>query len=144
MATEIAKIESAIKLIIDDAIERGVISNAHLQIQEPIHNEGFSHSFQETRAHDILDSMAKTFKERNAVYGDNYKMVGHLMQTLHPTGFVQSTVENHELGHLWSLLIVKLSRFAISGLTHKDSIHDLAVYAAMIEAILTNRRQDAD
>lgn len=88
---------------------------------------------------EILSEMAKTFKERNAVYGDNYKMVGQLMQVLHPTGLVQSTTQDHELGHLWSLLIVKISRFAISGLLHKDSIHDAAVYCAMIESILTER-----
>lgn len=97
----------------------------------------------ETKPHDILAEMAQTFKERNAVYGDNYKMVADLMCTLHPNGFNQLSNQDHELGHLWSLLIVKLSRFAISGLTHKDSIHDLAVYAAMIEAILTNREKNA-
>ena len=85
--------------------------------------------------------MSKTFKERNEVYGDNYKMVGELMKVLHPEGFNQQSEEDHELGHLWSLLVVKLSRFAISDLKHKDSIHDLAVYAAMIEAILTNREE---
>lgn len=94
---------------------------------------------EDVRPHDILQSMATTFKDRNAIYGDNYKMVGELMEVLHPEGFTQLTKEDHELGHLWSLMIVKLSRFAISGLTHKDSVHDLAVYCAMIEAILTNR-----
>ena len=34
---------------------------------------------------------------------------------------------------------LNLSRFAISNLTHIDSIHDDAVYAAMIEAIIINQ-----
>jgi hypothetical protein len=38
--------------------------------------------------------------------------------------------------HLFELMVVKLTRFANSGLTHQDSIHDLAVYAAMVESIV--------
>ena len=49
----------------------------------------------------ILQDMATTFKERNKVYGDNYKTVG-----------------------------------INTNLTHRDSIHDAAVYAAMIESLI--------
>ena len=38
--------------------------------------------------------------------------------------------------HLFELMVVKLTRFANSGLTHQDSIHDLAVYAAMVESLV--------
>ncbi|WP_211257020.1 hypothetical protein, partial [Xanthomonas pisi] len=37
-------------------------------------------------AADILDAMAATFRERNAVYGDNAVMVGQVMQVLFPNG----------------------------------------------------------
>jgi hypothetical protein len=33
-------------------------------------------------------------------------------------------------------MIVKITRFANSDLNHKDSIHDAAVYAAMVESLL--------
>jgi hypothetical protein len=33
-------------------------------------------------------------------------------------------------------MIVKITRFANSGLKHKDSIHDAAVYAAMVESLI--------
>jgi len=92
-------------------------------------------------AADILGEMAETFRERNKVYGDNFRRVGHVLQALHPQGVTQNTALDHELFHLWSLLIVKASRFAVSGLTHEDSIHDLAVYAAMLESILKERKQ---
>lgn len=93
----------------------------------------------ELRGHDILEQMANTFRERNAVYGDNYKMVGKLMEILHPDGVVLRTAADHDVFHLWSLVIVKLSRFAISGLKHVDSIHDQSVYGAMIEAAIRNQ-----
>jgi len=32
----------------------------------------------------ILDEMADTFRQRNAVYGDNYRMVGKMMAVLFP------------------------------------------------------------
>lgn len=92
-------------------------------------------------AADVLSEMAETYRERNAVYGDNFRRVGHVMKALHPDGVKQETSLDHELFHLWSLLIVKASRFAVSGLTHQDSIHDLAVYAAMIQALIEERRR---
>jgi hypothetical protein len=39
--------------------------------------------------------------------------------------------------HLFEIIVVKLTRFANSRLEHKDSIHDIAVYSAMIESELT-------
>ena len=83
----------------------------------------------------ILDEMAETFRTRNAVYGDNYKMVGKLMAVLFPNGVPKEVLHSDQF-HLFELKLVKLSRFAISNLTHQDSIHDDGVYSAMIEAIL--------
>jgi hypothetical protein len=94
---------------------------------------------------EILAQMAATFKERNQIYGDNWRVVGKVMEVLHgegsaaPAGDLVGTAEQFDVWHLWELLIVKLSRFANSGLTHADSIHDLAVYAAMIESIIKER-----
>lgn len=93
-------------------------------------------------AADILGSMSETFRARNAVYGDNYKMVAKLVKVLFPNG-VPSELVVTDQWHLFELILVKISRFAISNLTHKDSIHDSAVYAAMIEAILFNEQQPA-
>lgn len=87
-------------------------------------------------AGDILAEMAKTYKERNAVYGDNYKMVAKLMKVLFPNGVPPELVVQDHF-HLFELKLVKLSRFAISNLTHQDSIRDDGVYSAMIEAIIT-------
>lgn len=85
---------------------------------------------------EILEEMASTFRERNKVYGDNWRMVGKMMAVMFPQGVQLVAAEDYDVWHLFELVIVKLSRFAISDLEHQDSIHDLAVYAAMIEAIL--------
>lgn len=87
------------------------------------------------RADEILADMANTFRERNAVYGNNYRMVAKLVAVLFPDG-VPSELVVTDQWHLFELKLVKLSRFAISGLKHKDSIHDDAVYSAMIESII--------
>jgi hypothetical protein len=88
-----------------------------------------------TGAAAVLMEGAKTFAERNAVYGSNYKMVAPLMRTLFPQGVPSELVVTDQF-HLFELMLVKLSRFAISNLTHQDSVHDLMVYAAMVESII--------
>jgi len=84
---------------------------------------------------DILREMAGTFDERNKVYGSNYLMVSKLVKVLFPDGVPPGLVESDHW-HLFELKLVKLSRFAISNLSHMDSIHDDGVYSAMIESIL--------
>lgn len=84
---------------------------------------------------DIMEAMAATFKERNAIYGDNYKVVGRLMAVLFPEGVELKTELDHVRWHLFELQIVKMTRLANAGLAHIDSIHDIAVYGAMLEAV---------
>jgi hypothetical protein len=96
----------------------------------------------DTSAAAILDKMAHTYRERNAVYGSNYKMVAPLVKVLFPNGVPPELVTTHQW-HLFELMLVKLSRFAISNLTHQDSIHDTGVYAAMVEAIIINKENES-
>lgn len=85
---------------------------------------------------EIFAAAIETFNERNGMYGASYIKTAKLMEVLHPEGLNIKTAKEHELAHLWYLLIVKLTRFANTGMTHRDSIHDLAVYAALIESLL--------
>ena len=87
-------------------------------------------------AADILAEMAETFRERNKVYGDNYKRVGATMVAMFPQGVHLKTEEDFNRWHLFELMVVKLTRFANTGLMHQDSIHDAAVYAAMVESLI--------
>lgn len=90
----------------------------------------------------LLEGGAGTFRERNATYGSNFRMVGPIMEILFPAG-VPPEVLRHDAFHLFELIVVKLSRFAISNFTHQDSIHDATVYAAMIEAIVQEIQENA-
>lgn len=87
---------------------------------------------------EILREMADTFEERNKQYSDNYLSVAPFIKELFPGGVPAGLVET-DRWHLFELLVVKMTRFARSELTHIDSIHDAAVYAAMIESDLRRR-----
>ena len=58
------------------------------------------------------------------------------MSGLFPDGVNLKTIDDYNTWHLFELMIVKLTRFANTNLTHRDSIHDAAVYAAMIESLI--------
>ncbi len=87
-------------------------------------------------ASDILKEASATFSERNKIYGNNYKNVGKVMTALFPDGVNLKTDEDFNNWHLFELVIVKITRFANSNLTHKDSIHDSTVYCAMLESLI--------
>lgn len=87
-------------------------------------------------AADILEEAGATFRERNAVYKDNADNVGKVMAALFPDGVQIKTAADHKMYHLFELMVVKMTRFANSGLTHQDSIRDLSVYGAMVENLI--------
>jgi hypothetical protein len=82
----------------------------------------------------LLEGAAATFRERNAVYKDNKDNVGQVLKALFPNGIHLATVEDFTKWHLFELAIVKMTRFANSGLTHVDSIHDQGIYTFMVES----------
>lgn len=83
----------------------------------------------------ILERMAKLFEERNAVYRDNFRVVGEVMHVLFEDGPPRlETAADYARWHLFELAVVKLTRYArqynVGG--HKDSIEDQMVYLAMV------------
>lgn len=86
----------------------------------------------------VLRDMAATFELRNASYRDNYKCVAPVIAALFPDGVPPQLVVD-DRWHLFELSVVKLARAARNNLDHTDSIHDAAVYLAMIESINRNR-----
>lgn len=87
------------------------------------------------KADEVLAAAAATFRERNAVYKDNHVQVGKIMAILFPEGVSLKSSEDFDEWHLFELIVVKLTRFANSGRAHVDSIHDIVVYAAMVEGL---------
>jgi len=89
----------------------------------------------------ILEQAAATYKERNAVYKDANKRVAATLVALFPDGVVLKTYDDFLRWHNFELIVVKLGRFATSGLTHKDSLRDSIVYNAMLESFITDDTQ---
>ena len=87
---------------------------------------------------DVLKAAAATYEERNAVYGSNWRRVPEVMRAMFPDGVPGDLVTEPEW-HLFELIVVKLTRFANGRLRHEDSIHDVAVYAAMIQSIIKEK-----
>lgn len=84
----------------------------------------------------ILREAANTYDERNKLYKDNFNNVAMVMTALFPDGISLTSSEDFKRWHNFELIIVKLTRFANSGLTHKDSIRDAEVYAAIVESFI--------
>lgn len=92
-----------------------------------------------TKADQILSEAAQTYRERNAVYGNNFERAGKALNALFPNGINLKTVDDQTRFQIFNLIIVKLSRYAVNWYDgHKDSIHDALVYCAMLEAIDAN------
>lgn len=90
-----------------------------------------------TNAADLLTQAAETYRERNKVYGDNFLIVGKVMAALFPAGLTLKTEQDWCRMHIFLLQVVKITRYVQNWEKggHKDSMHDLAVYAAMLEMI---------
>lgn len=89
------------------------------------------------RAPDLLELGAATYRQRNKLYGDNYHHFGKLMMGLFPNGL---TVNDPDDWNRLALVINcagKLQRYTQSFTRggHQDSVHDLMVYAAMLEEL---------
>lgn len=97
------------------------------------------------KAGDILTQAAETYRDRHAVYGDNYKLVGEVMKALFPGGVMLKTPTDHNRFHILLLEVVKLTRYVQNWSRggHDDSQLDLSVYAAMmVEIDRAARKED--
>jgi hypothetical protein len=83
-----------------------------------------------------LEQALKTFNQRGAAYGPSYLQYGEVISSLFPEGInLQSTDDINRFG-LMSMIISKLTRYCNQwDEPHKDSIHDLGVYAFMLEGV---------
>lgn len=87
-----------------------------------------------SKANDYLREAAEIYEARNKVYGDNYKLVGKVMEGLFPDGVQLNSVDDYNRFHLLELAVVKLTRYCNNWDKggHEDSLKDLSVYAMMI------------
>ncbi|NBQ49091.1 MAG: hypothetical protein EBV86_01260 [Marivivens sp.] len=88
------------------------------------------------RADEVMREMLETFEQRGALYKDNYLLIGQVLEVIFPDGVQLLTQGDHNRYHLFIQCLNKLLRLAMTDLSHQDSAHDLAVYAAMLEGLL--------
>jgi hypothetical protein len=86
---------------------------------------------------EMLRDCAQTYEERNAIYGNNYKLFGHIMQSLFPYSVVLKTPEDHNRFGIFVQIVAKITRYAAQFHNggHDDSLLDTSVYAQMLREI---------
>lgn len=87
-------------------------------------------------APDFLEAGARTFRQRNTLYSDNYHHFGHIMVGLFPRGLpAELGPQDWNRIALVMNVVAKMQRYAmnIQRGGHADSAHDAMVYAAMLE-----------
>ena len=87
---------------------------------------------------DILIGMIETYNERGKLYGNTFTRTRDVVRALFPDGVSPELVDKTQW-HIFEMVINKLVRFANTNLEHVDSIHDAAVYCAIIEEVMTNK-----
>jgi hypothetical protein len=84
----------------------------------------------------FLEAAGMTYKERNAVYQDNFRIVGRVMEALFPSG-APALHDHHDYNrwHIFELMIVKLTRYVANwGAPDPDSLTDLLPYIGILAA----------
>lgn len=85
----------------------------------------------------ILRQAATIFEQRNAMYGNAYKRHGNIMMAMFPDGLTLNDSDDWTRFGVFVMCVSKLNRYAsnLKNGGHKDSAHDLSVFAAMLEEL---------
>jgi hypothetical protein len=83
---------------------------------------------------DRLTELGDIYRERNKVYGDNYKTFGKFAKAIFPGTLVLETEDDWNRVALLIHCATKLSRYSnsFSRGGHADSLDDIAVYSQML------------
>ena len=100
---------------------------------------------------DLLNSAAELYRERNKMYGDNYKRFGEIMHLLFPNGLTLSSSEAQNRFGIFVQVTSKLTRyaelFAKAGQSEKidktlaDCLDDTSVYSMMLRELDNESKQ---
>ena len=83
---------------------------------------------------DRLKDLGDLYRERNALYGDNYLHFGKIMAGLFPHGLILQGEEQFNRFCLFMQCVHKMSRYARGQMKegHPDSLDDNAVYSQLL------------
>lgn len=92
---------------------------------------------------DELLKKAEIYKERNKIYGDNYKRFGPIMQLLFPNGIELKTKDDLNRFGILVQVVAKVTRYCqnFEDGGHDDSLDDAAVYAMMLKELDAEYKQ---
>jgi len=84
----------------------------------------------------FLEGAGATYKERNAIYQDNFRIVGRVMEALFPNGAPNlHDAHDYNRWHIFELVIVKLTRYVANwGNPDDDSLVDMLPYLSILAA----------
>ena len=90
---------------------------------------------------DLMGEAIKTFEERHKLYGKTYDQYGYVMEMIFPHGIELKSIDDFRRMGVLNMIVSKILRYANNwDKPHKDSIHDLGVYAFILESIDDNIR----
>lgn len=83
-----------------------------------------------------LKKAAELFKERGAVYKDNYRRAGEIFMWLCPDGIVIDSAEKYNRMAIMMQIVNKLLRYSLNWENgHIDSVKDMTVYTAILQEL---------
>lgn len=86
---------------------------------------------------EMLEAAAATYRERNKLYGDNYKLHGCVMAQLFGREIVLRTPDDHNRFGVLTQIVSKLTRYVANWEEggHDDSLLDVSVYSNMLREL---------
>jgi hypothetical protein len=84
-----------------------------------------------------LNLLAELYKQRQKLYGNNYKLIGDAFTALFPNGLTLKSPEDFNRFSLFVQILTKMTRYGqmFSKGGHTDSLNDMAVYAQMLQEL---------
>jgi|KBSSwiStaDraftv2_1062776.scaffolds.fasta_scaffold00263_36 hypothetical protein len=93
---------------------------------------------------DNLIQAAELFKERGAVYKDNYRRAGEIFMWLCPEGINVNDAETYNRMAILMQIINKLLRYTLNfDKGHLDSLQDMSVYCMILKELDEEYLNDA-
>lgn len=85
---------------------------------------------------EVLERAIETNRERDAVYKDGWRVQADILRALYPGGIPTAAPKDVERATFVFMIVAKLVRYVLA-CPHLDSVHDMGVYAFMLEQLDT-------
>lgn len=94
---------------------------------------------------DLINNAMETFLNRRNTYGNSIQKFGNVMDALFPDGLMIKNADEWARFGLLVQVVHKLTRYTNAyDKAHQDSMHDLGVYAFLLEELDIQQASDRD